>query len=70
MVPGVSMTTVSGIQGGFFVIPKKIEIALRYAIVVFDDEVPAVLKEVGEARNVEVDNIWTFTQGLSYYLSW
>lgn len=57
------------VQGGFFVIPKKIEIASRYAMVVFDDEVPAVLEEVGGASDVETDNIWTFTQGLNYYLS-
>ena len=57
------------VQGGFFVIPRKIEIASRYAMVVFDDDVPAVLKEVGEAENVEADKMWTFTQGLNYYLS-
>ena len=57
------------VQGGFFVVPKKIEIASRYAMVVFDDEVPAVLEEVGGIKDVEVDNIWTFTQGLNYYLS-
>ncbi len=57
------------VQGGFFVIPKKIEIASRYAMVVFDDEAPAVLKEVGEIKDVEADKIWTFTQGLNYYLA-
>ncbi len=46
------------VQGGFFVIPKKVEIASRYAMVQFDEDVPA-----------EIDNVWTFTQGLNYYLS-
>ena len=44
-------------QGGFFVIPKKVEIASRYAMVQFDEDMPA-----------EIDNVWTFTQGLNYYL--
>ncbi len=45
-------------QGGFFVIPKKVEIASRYAMVQFDEDMPA-----------QIDNVWTFTQGLNYYLS-
>jgi len=46
------------VQGGFFVVPKKVELASRYAMVVFDDEVMA-----------DLDQVWTFTQGLNYYLS-
>ena len=47
------------VQGGFFLVPKKIEIASRYATVQFDEDAP-----LGK-----LDNIWTFTQGLNYYLS-
>ena len=46
------------VQGGFFVIPKRIELASRYARVTLDD---------GAGNNL--DNVWTFTQGLNYYLS-
>ena len=46
------------VQGGFFVIPKKVEFASRYARVALDDD----------AEN-GLDNVWTFTQGLNYYLS-
>ena len=49
------------VQGGFFVIPKKVELASRYAMVMFDDDVPGV--------DGDLDNVWTFTQGLNYYLS-
>ena len=48
------------VQGGFFVIPKKVEIASRYAVVAFDDDM---------AVQDNLDNVWTFTQGLNYYLS-
>jgi len=50
------------VQGGFFVIPKKVELASRYAMVMFDDD-PNVL------GGNDLDNVWTFTQGLNYYLS-
>ena len=50
------------VQGGFFLIPKKIEVASRYAMVVYDNDPNAFKAE-------ELDNVWTFTQGLSYYLS-
>ena len=46
------------VQGGFFIIPKKFEIASRYAMVQFDEDMP-----------IETDNVWTFTQGVNYYLS-
>lgn len=46
------------VQGGFFVIPKRIELASRYAMVILDDD----------AGN-DLDNVWTFTQGVNYYLS-
>ena len=50
------------VQGGFFLLPKRIELASRYAMVIFDD-----------GANVfggnDLDNVWTFTQGLNYYLS-
>ena len=49
------------VQGGFFVVPKKIELASRYAMVTFDDDVAGV--------DGDLDNVWTFTQGLNYYLS-
>ena len=49
------------VQGGFFVIPKKVELASRYAMVIFDDD-PNVLE------GKDLDNVWTFTQGLNYYL--
>ena len=51
------------VQGGFFVVPKKVELASRYAMVTFDDD-PSVV----EAAH-GLDNVWTFTQGLNYYLS-
>ena len=50
------------VQGGFFLIPKKIEIASRYAMVMFDDDSDVL-------GGNDLDNVWTFTQGLSYYLS-
>ena len=50
------------VQGGFFLIPKKIEIASRYAMVMFDDDSDVL-------GGNDIDNVWTFTQGLSYYLS-
>ena len=61
---GVSTAYDSGfrVQGGFFVIPKKIELASRYAMVIFDDA-----SDVVEGN--DLDNVWTFTQGLNYYLS-
>lgn len=46
------------VQGGFFLIPKKIELASRYARVTLDD-----------GAGNDLDNVWTFTQGLNYYLS-
>lgn len=46
------------VQGGFFVMPKKLELASRYAMVKFDDTDP-----------VDLDNVWAFTQGVNYYLS-
>ena len=46
------------VQGGYFLIPKKVELASRYARVTLDDD----------AGN-GLDNVWTFTQGLNYYLS-
>ncbi len=46
------------VQGGFFLVPKRIELASRYARVTLDDD----------AGN-GLDNVWTFTQGLNYYLS-
>ena len=49
------------VQGGFFVVPKKVELASRYAMVAFDDDVAGV--------GGDLDNVWTFTQGLNYYLS-
>ena len=49
------------VQGGFFVVPKKVEFASRYAMVTFDDDVAGV--------DGDLDNVWTFTQGLNYYLS-
>ena len=50
------------VQGGFFLLPKRIELASRYAMVMFDDD-PNVL------GGNDLDNVWTFTQGLSYYFS-
>ena len=49
------------VQGGFFLLPKRVELASRYAMVMFDDDVPGV--------DGDLDNVWTFTQGLNYYLS-
>ena len=49
------------VQGGFFLVPKKVEVASRYAMVTFDDDAAGV--------DGDLDNVWTFTQGLSYYLS-
>ena len=48
------------VQGGFFLVPKKVELASRYAMVTFDD-VAGV--------DGDLDNVWTFTQGFNYYLS-
>ena len=50
------------IQGGFFLLPKRIELASRYAMVIFDDGANVL-------GGNDLDNVWTFTQGLSYYLS-
>ena len=50
------------VQGGFFLLPKKIELASRYAMVMFDDGANVL-------GGNDLDNVWTFTQGLSYYLS-
>ena len=50
------------VQGGFFVIPKKVEVASRYAMVMFDTD-------AGVLGGNDLDNVWTFTQGLNYYLS-
>ncbi len=50
------------VQGGFFLLPKKVELASRYAMVIFDDSANVL-------GGNDLDNVWTFTQGLSYYLS-
>ena len=50
------------VQGGFFLLPKRIELASRYAMVIFDDGANVL-------GGNDLDNVWTFTQGLSYYLS-
>ncbi len=50
------------VQGGFFLLPKKVELASRYAMVIFDDGANVL-------GGNDLDNVWTFTQGLSYYLS-
>ena len=50
------------VQGGFFLLPRKIELASRYAMVMFDDDANVL-------GGNDLDNVWTFTQGLSYYLS-
>ena len=49
------------VQGGFFLVPKKVELASRYAMVTFDDDVAGV--------DGDLDNVWTFTQGLNYHFS-
>ena len=48
-------------QGGFFVMPKKVELAGRFAMVKFDD--------VAGDLAPELDNVWTYTQGFNYYFS-
>ena len=50
------------VQGGFFLLPKRIELASRYAMVIFDDGAYVL-------GGNDLDNVWTFTQGLNYYLS-
>ncbi len=50
------------VQGGFFLLPRRIELASRYAMVIFDDGANVL-------GGNDLDNVWTFTQGLSYYLS-
>ena len=45
------------VQGGFFLMPKFIEIAARYAIINFDDDIAGR------------DNVWDVTTGLNFYLS-
>lgn len=50
------------VQGGLFLVPKKFEIASRYAMVVFDDDVSSESEDL-------LDNVWAFTQGFNYYLS-
>ena len=49
-------------QGGFFLMPKKIELAGRYAMVKFD-------KDGSGDFAADLDNVWTYTQGLNYYFS-
>ena len=49
-------------QGGFFLLPKRIELASRYAMVLFDDDADVL-------GGNSLDKVWTFTQGLNYYLS-
>ena len=46
------------VQGGFFLVPKKVELASRYARVALDD-----------GAGNDLDDVWTFTQGLNYYFS-
>lgn len=46
------------VQGGVFLIPKKLEIAGRWAYVDFDDDAPD-----------GADSIWAITPGINYYLS-
>lgn len=48
-------------QGGFFVMPKKVELAGRFAMVKFDD--------VAGDLAPDLDNVWTYTQGFNYYFS-
>ena len=50
------------VQGGFFLLPKRIELASRYAMVTFDNGANVL-------GGNDLDNVWTFTQGLNYYLS-
>ncbi|MXZ48340.1 MAG: hypothetical protein F4Z13_03655 [Candidatus Dadabacteria bacterium] len=50
------------VQGGFFLLPKRVELASRYAMVIFDDGANVL-------GGNDLDNVWTFTQGFSYYLS-
>ncbi len=50
------------VQGGFFLLPNKVELAARYAQIFFDDDKNSV------AGN-DLDNIWTVTPGMNYYLS-
>ena len=50
------------VQGGFFLLPRRVELASRYAMVIFDDGANVL-------GGNDLDNVWTFTQGLSYYLS-
>ena len=50
------------VQGGFFLLPKRVELASRYAMVMFDDGADVL-------GGNDLDNVWTFTQGLNYYLS-
>ncbi len=50
------------VQGGFFLLPKRVELASRYAMVVFDDGANVV-------GGNDLDNVWAFTQGLNYYFS-
>ncbi len=50
------------VQGGFFLLPRRIELASRYAMVIFDDGANVL-------GGNDLDNLRTFTQGLSYYLS-
>ena len=50
------------VQGGFFLLPKRVELASRYAMVMFDDGANVL-------GGNDLDNVWTFTQGLNYYLS-
>ncbi len=47
-------------QGGFFLMPKKFEVAARYAQISFDEDVPA---------EDNMDKIWAAAGGVNYYLS-
>ncbi len=50
------------VRGAFFVVPKKVELASRYEMVMFDDG-------ANVAGGNDLDNVWTFTQRLGCYLS-
>ena len=50
------------VQGGIFLVRKKVELASRYAMVTFDDGADVI-------GGNDLDSVWTFTQGLNYYLS-
>ncbi len=52
-------------QGGFFLLPKRIEVAARYAQVSFDKD--NITTE--EDEQLKLDKLWTATGGVNYYLS-